>query len=67
MNFTTGASLKITSFAAGSALAGPLAAHSPGLALLTAAGVQVLAIIVYGVLSLPRPAVERAVQARAER
>ncbi|MFD2350895.1 hypothetical protein ACFSTC_18520 [Nonomuraea ferruginea] len=36
--FTTGASLKITSFAAGSALAGPLVALSPGAALLAGGG-----------------------------
>ncbi len=56
--FTTGASLKITSFAAGSALAGPLVALSPGAALLAGAGVQLLAVAAYGLLSLPRPALE---------
>lgn len=54
--FTTGASLKITSFAAGSALAGPLVALSPGAALLAGAGVQLLAVAAYGLLSLPRSA-----------
>ncbi|MFG1943237.1 MFS transporter [Nonomuraea sp. NPDC048826] len=57
--FTTGASLKITSFAAGSALAGPLAAHSPAVALLAGAGVQLLAVAAYGLLSLPRRPEER--------
>ncbi|TXK43657.1 MFS transporter [Nonomuraea sp. C10] len=56
--FTTGASLKITSFAAGSALAGPLVALSPGAALLAGAGVQLLAVAAYGLLSLPRSALE---------
>ncbi|YCK36495.1 MFS transporter [Actinomadura sp. ATCC 39365] len=41
--FTTGASLKITSFAVGSALAGPLSAHSAGAALLTGAALQAVA------------------------
>ncbi|MDA0637035.1 MFS transporter [Nonomuraea sp. MCN248] len=52
--FTTGASLKITSFAAGSVLAGPLAARSPALALAVGAAVQLLAVAAYGLLSLPR-------------
>ncbi|MFC8667784.1 MFS transporter, partial [Streptomyces sp. NPDC057199] len=41
--FTTGASLKITGFALGAAVAGPLATHSLSTALLTAAGVQLVA------------------------
>ncbi|MGW7564502.1 MFS transporter [Streptomyces sp. NPDC054757] len=43
--FTTGASLKLTGFALGSAAAGPLAARSLPGALLTAAGVQLLAAL----------------------
>ncbi|WP_240506273.1 MFS transporter [Thermoactinospora rubra] len=49
--FTTGASLKITSFALGSAAAGPLATVSPGLALLVGAGIQVLAALTFAALS----------------
>ncbi|MCX4723525.1 MFS transporter [Streptomyces sp. NBC_01306] len=41
--FTTGASLKLTGFAIGAAIAGPLATWSPPGALLAAAGVQLLA------------------------
>jgi len=41
--FTTGASLKITGFALGAAVAGPLATHSLPTALLTAAAVQLVA------------------------
>ncbi|MDQ1029392.1 MFS family permease [Streptomyces umbrinus] len=41
--FMTGASLKITGFALGAAVAGPLATHSLPTALLTAAGVQLVA------------------------
>lgn len=52
--FTTGASLKITSFAAGSVLAGPLAAQSPALALFAGAAAQLLAVAAYGLLSLSR-------------
>nr|SBO98542.1 integral membrane protein [Nonomuraea gerenzanensis] len=44
--FTTGASLKITSFAIGSAVAGPLAAYSVSLALLAGAVLQALAVAV---------------------
>ncbi|MEV2228184.1 MFS transporter [Streptomyces phaeochromogenes] len=43
--FTTGASLKITGFALGAAVAGPLATHSLPTALLTAAGVQLVAAL----------------------
>ncbi|WP_405801326.1 MFS transporter [Streptomyces sp. NBC_01506] len=43
--FTTGASLKISGFALGAGLAGPLATRSPTGALLTAAGVQGLAAL----------------------
>ncbi|NUW45395.1 MFS transporter [Nonomuraea rhodomycinica] len=54
--FTTGASLKITSFAAGSTVAGPLAAHDLGAALLAGAGLQVAAVTAYALLSRrPRP------------
>ncbi|WP_329123350.1 MFS transporter [Streptomyces sp. NBC_01465] len=41
--FTTGASLKLTGFAAGAALAGPLATRSLPAALLTSAGIALLA------------------------
>ncbi|GAA3469714.1 MFS transporter [Nonomuraea roseola] len=43
--FTTGASLKITGFALGAGIAGPVADWSPSGALLTAAGTQVLAAL----------------------
>ncbi|MFF0861003.1 MFS transporter [Nonomuraea sp. NPDC003560] len=42
--FTTGASLKITSFAVGSALAGPLSTQSATAALLTGAALQAVAV-----------------------
>ncbi|TDD47224.1 MFS transporter [Nonomuraea terrae] len=42
--FTTGASLKITSFALGAALAGPLAAYSTGAALAAGAALQAAAV-----------------------
>lgn len=45
--FTTGASMKVTGFAAGSALAGPLAAGSLTGCLLAAAAVQLLAAAAY--------------------
>ncbi|MGV9325180.1 MFS transporter [Streptosporangium sandarakinum] len=51
--FTTAASLKISAFAVGSAVAGPLAEHSVPAALLTGAGVQLLAALAY-LLSGPR-------------
>ncbi|MEU4514491.1 MFS transporter [Nonomuraea wenchangensis] len=44
--FTTGASLKITSFAIGSAVAGPLAAYSVAAALLAGAAAQAVAVAV---------------------
>ncbi|MFB4271741.1 MFS transporter [Nonomuraea sp. GTA35] len=44
--FTTGASLKITSFAIGSAVAGPLAAYAVSLALLAGAALQAVAVAV---------------------
>ncbi|GAA1765889.1 MFS transporter [Nonomuraea bangladeshensis] len=44
--FTTGASLKITSFAVGSAVAGPLAAYSVVAALLAGAAAQAVAVAV---------------------
>ncbi|MEV4284540.1 MFS transporter [Nonomuraea bangladeshensis] len=50
--FTTGASLKITSFAVGSAVAGPLAAYSVGAALLAGAAAQAVAV---AVLTAGRP------------
>jgi MFS family permease len=52
--FTTAASLKITSYALGAALAGPLAAHGPGTALLAGTALQVLAAAAYGALSRAR-------------
>ncbi|MFI1017124.1 MFS transporter [Streptomyces sp. NPDC020965] len=45
--FTTGASLKLTSFAVGAGVAGPLATWSLPGALLTAAGVQLLAALCF--------------------
>ncbi|MFI7130037.1 MFS transporter [Nonomuraea sp. NPDC050153] len=56
--FTTGASLKITSFAIGSALAGPLAAHSASSALLAGAALQAAAVAVLtaGLRDTTRPA-----------
>ncbi|WP_116042175.1 MFS transporter [Amycolatopsis palatopharyngis] len=45
--FTTGASVKITGFAAGSALAGPLAARSVGTCLLVATFVELAAALVF--------------------
>ena len=45
--FTTGASLKITGFAVGAALAGPLAVLSLSGALATAAGVELLAVLAF--------------------
>ncbi|MER7368443.1 MFS transporter, partial [Nonomuraea wenchangensis] len=50
--FTTGASLKITSFAVGSAVAGPLAAYSVAAALLAGAAAQAVAV---AVLTAGRP------------
>lgn len=50
--FTLGASVKISAFALGAGLAGPLAEHSASLCLAVAAGAQVLAVLAYGVLSL---------------
>jgi hypothetical protein len=43
--FTTGASLKITGFAVGAGIAGPIAIRSLSNALLAAAGLQVLAVV----------------------
>ncbi|MDX3747750.1 MFS transporter [Streptomyces sp. AK08-02] len=45
--FTTGASLKITGFAVGAGLAGPLTTWSLAGALLTAAGVELLAVLAF--------------------
>ncbi|TYB46216.1 MFS transporter [Actinomadura chibensis] len=53
--FTTGASLKITAFALGAAVAGPLADRALPAALLAAAGVQVVAFVAYHCLT-PRSA-----------
>lgn len=52
--FTTGASLKITGFALGAAVAGPLVTHSLQTALLTAAGVQLVAGLSFHVFALGR-------------
>ncbi|MFC0597409.1 MFS transporter [Streptomyces palmae] len=49
--FTTGASLKITGLAVGAGLAGPLAAHSLPGALVAAAGCQVLAALLFAVIT----------------
>lgn len=49
--FTTGASLKLTGFAVGAAAAGPLATWSLPGALLTAAGIQLLAALSFSALS----------------
>ncbi|HVV08699.1 MFS transporter [Amycolatopsis sp.] len=54
--FTTGASLKVTGFAGGSALAGPLAAHSLTVCLCTAAAMELLAAAAYPALRTPSPA-----------
>lgn len=53
--FTTGASLKITGFALGAAVAGPIATWSLPGALLTAAGFEALAGLSFAALSLARP------------
>ncbi|WP_216208204.1 MFS transporter [Amycolatopsis aidingensis] len=67
--FTTGASLKISGFALGSALAGPLAATSLTACLLVAAGVELLAALTFLAChrwwpgkpgGLRRPSLERA-------
>ncbi len=52
--FTTGASLKITGFAVGAGVAGPLAASSLPGALAAAAGVEVLAALVFAAISASR-------------
>ncbi|MFI9000997.1 MFS transporter [Streptomyces sp. NPDC053541] len=49
--FTTGASVKITAFALGAALAGPLLTRSAGGALLAAGAVQLLAALAHAALS----------------
>ncbi|MDP9867205.1 MULTISPECIES: MFS transporter [Streptosporangium] len=51
--FTTAASLKISSFAVGSAIAGPLATWSLPGALFTAAGIQLLAALTYLLTARP--------------
>ncbi|WP_017607728.1 MFS transporter [Nocardiopsis xinjiangensis] len=53
--FTVGASLKISAFALGAAVAGPLVERSVMLCLAVAAGVHLLAALTHGVLSLRRP------------
>ncbi|MBB5431811.1 MFS transporter [Nocardiopsis composta] len=53
--FTTGASLKITAFAAGAALAGPLAARSLTGALLAAACLELLALAAFVLITLVLP------------
>lgn len=53
--FTIGASLKISAFALGAAVAGPWAEHSVVLCLALACGGQLLAALTHGVLSLRRP------------
>jgi MFS family permease len=61
--FTTGSSLKITAFAAGSAIAGPLATVSLTGCLLAAVGAQLLAALTYatfGRLGVRRPSPARA-------
>lgn len=50
--FTIGASLKISAFALGAAVAGPLVEHSVVLCLAVASGVQLLAAFTHGVLWL---------------
>ncbi|MFE7115748.1 MFS transporter, partial [Streptomyces sp. NPDC057654] len=57
--FTTGASLKITAFAVGAGLAGPLAAWSLSGALLAAAGVELLAALVFAVVGAFRSTEKR--------
>jgi hypothetical protein len=49
--FTTGASLKITAYALGAGMAGPLAVWSLSGALLVGAGIEVLAFVVYAAMS----------------
>ncbi|WP_199433572.1 MFS transporter [Qaidamihabitans albus] len=58
--FTTGTSLKITGFAAGTALAGPLAAWSVPGCLLVAAGTEGLAALAYLAVRSRRPSPARA-------
>ncbi|MBK1786140.1 MFS transporter [Prauserella cavernicola] len=58
--FTTGASLKITAMALGSALAGPLAAYSPTACLLAAAGFEALAALTYLAVRVRTPSPARA-------
>ncbi|MBB6173115.1 hypothetical protein HNR23_003175 [Nocardiopsis mwathae] len=53
--FTTGASFKITGFAIGSALAGPLSTWSLGGTVLVAVGVQLAAMLAYAVCRAGRP------------
>jgi MFS family permease len=60
--FTTGASVKLTGFAAGAALAGPVASWSLPGALALAAGCELLAVLAYALLTAAarRPAVSPA-------
>ncbi|MDI2124535.1 MFS transporter [Yinghuangia seranimata] len=65
--FTTGASLKITGFALGAALAGPAATWSLPGALVIAAGIALSAVVPYGVPARARPAADGAVGADPRR
>ncbi|MGW7364046.1 MFS transporter [Streptomyces sp. NPDC054841] len=57
--FTTGASLKITGFALGAGIAGPVATWSLSGALLTAAGFEVLAVLAFAWLTPVKPRTSR--------
>ncbi|MFI6587845.1 MFS transporter [Embleya sp. NPDC050493] len=54
--FTTGASLKITAFALGAALTGPLTTHAHPIPLYAATTFEVLAALTFAHLRRPRPA-----------
>ncbi|WP_034287784.1 MFS transporter [Amycolatopsis benzoatilytica] len=58
--FTTAASVKIAGMALGTALAGPLAGHSPAAGLAAAAGIQLLAAVAHPWWSVRKPSPERA-------
>jgi MFS family permease len=60
--FTTGASLKLTAFALGTAIAGPIATWSLQTALLTAAGFQALAALTYAAITVSNSRAIRAVR-----
>jgi hypothetical protein len=55
--FTTAASIKIAGMALGTAVAGPLAAHSPALGLGAAAGMQVVAALAHPLWTVSRQSV----------